>query len=171
MPAAQNLIVIMSDEHNPKVLGCAGHPVIETPVMDGIAAQGTRFTAAYTPSPICVPGRAAFITGRPTHQTRAWDNAIAYDGEPPGWSHMLRERGHHVTSIGKLHYKGHPQEDYGFTDSILPMHIANGVGDITMLVRDPDDVRLTGKKLIENARPGESDYTIYDRQIAAEAQI
>ena len=171
MAMPQNLIVIMSDEHNPKVAGYAGHPVIETPALDRLAARGTRFTAAYTPSPICVPARAAFATGLPTHRTRAWDNAIAYDGRIPSWHRMLRDRGHVVTSIGKLHYRGHPQEDYGLTDSILPMHIAGGTGDVTHLIRDPDDVRLTGKKLIEQARPGESDYTIYDRRIAAEAQV
>ena len=170
MTTPQNLVVIMSDEHNPKVLGHAGHPVISTPHLDRLAGAGTRFTAAYTPSPICVPARASFITGQPVHRNHAWDNAIAYNGVPPGWSHMLRDRGHHVTSIGKLHYKGHPQEDYGFTENILPMHISGGVGDVTMLIRDPDDIRLTGKTLIEQAGPGESDYTIYDRRITAEAQ-
>lgn len=171
MPTAKNLIVIMSDEHNPKVAGYAGHPVISTPNLDRVAAAGTRFTAAYTPSPICVPARASFITGQPVHRHRAWDNAIAYGGVPPGWSHMLRARGHYTASIGKLHYKGHDGDDYGFSESRLAMHIANGVGDVTHLIRDPDDVRLTGAKLLQQAKPGESDYTLYDRQIAAEAQV
>src|SRR3954462_14301719 len=117
MPAAKNLIVIMSDEHNPKVAGYSGHEIIDTPHLDRLAAAGTRFTAAYTPSPICVPARASFITGLPVWRHRAWDNAIAYDGTTPGWSHMLRDRGHVVTSIGKLHYRGHPDEDYGFTEN------------------------------------------------------
>ena len=90
MPAAKNLVVIMSDEHNPKVAGYAGHPVFATPHLDRSAAAGTRFTSAYTPSPICVPARASFITGQPVHRHHAWDNAIAYGGVPPGWSHMLR---------------------------------------------------------------------------------
>ena len=171
MPAAKNLVVIMSDEHNPKVAGYAGHPVIATPHLDRLAAAGTRFTSAYTPSPICVPARASFITGQPVHRHHAWDNAIAYGGVPPGWSHMLRARGHYTASIGKLHYKGHTGDDYGFTESRLAMHIANGVGDVTHLIRDPDDVRLTGAKLLQQAKPGESDYTLYDRQIAAEAQV
>ena len=171
MQAAKNLIVIMSDEHNPKVMGHAGHPVITTPHLDRIAASGTRFTAAYTPSPICVPARASFITGLPVHQHHAWDNAIAYDGTIPGWSHMLRERGHHVASIGKLHYRGHDKEDHGFTESLLAMHIANGIGDVTHLIRDPNDIRRTGANLLRDAQPGESDYTLYDRQIAAKAQV
>ncbi len=171
MPSAKNLIVVMSDEHNPKVAGYAGHTIISTPHLDRVAAAGTRFAAAYTPSPICVPARASFITGQPVHVHRAWDNAIAYGGVPPGWAHMLRDRGHTAVSIGKLHYKGHDGDDYGFTESRLAMHIADGVGDVTHLIRDPDDVRMSGASLLRNAKPGESDYTLYDRQIAADAQV
>src|SRR5262252_7898629 len=105
----QNLLVIMSDEHNPNIAGYAAHPIISTPALDALAARGCRFTAAHTPSPICVPARASLATGLPVHRHRAWDNAIAYDGGIPGWAHALRERGHHVASIGKLHFRGHPE--------------------------------------------------------------
>ena len=57
-----NLLVLMSDEHNPKFLGAAGHPFVATPNLDALAARGTRFTSAYTTCPICVPARAAFAT-------------------------------------------------------------------------------------------------------------
>jgi choline-sulfatase len=67
----QNLLVIMSDEHNPKVTGYAGHPTISTSALDGLAASGSRFTASYTPSPICVPARASLATGLPVHRHRA----------------------------------------------------------------------------------------------------
>jgi len=167
----QNLLVLMSDEHNPKVAGYAEHPIVATPALDALAARGSRFTAAYTPSPICVPARTSLATGLPVHQHRAWDNAIAYDGRIRGWAHALRERGHHVASIGKLHYRGDASDDYGFTECLLPMHITGGIGDVTHLVRDPDDIRTTGKNLIASAGPGESSYTLYDRQVAAAAQV
>src|SRR5262245_47307330 len=156
----QNLLVIMSDEHNRKIAGYAGHPIVRTPALDALAARGTWFTVAYTPSPICVPARASLATGLPVHRHRAWDNATAYDGRIQGWAHALRKRGHHVASIGKLHYRGHPDEDYGLTESLLAMHITGGVGDVTHLVRDPDDIRTTGKNLIASAGPGESSYTL-----------
>ena len=89
----QNLLVLMSDEHNPKITGYAGHPMIGTPALDTLAARGSRFTAAYTPSPICVPARASLATGLPVHRHRAWDNAIAYDGCIEGWAHALRAKG------------------------------------------------------------------------------
>jgi hypothetical protein len=55
----QNLLVIMSDEHNRKIAGHAGHPIVSTPALDALAAGGSCFTAAYTPSPICLPARAS----------------------------------------------------------------------------------------------------------------
>ena len=54
-----NLLVIMDDEHNKKVTGYNGHPVVRTPNLDRLAAAGTRFDNAYSSSPICVPARAA----------------------------------------------------------------------------------------------------------------
>ncbi len=64
-----NLLVLMSDEHNPKFLGAAGHPFVATPNLDALAARGTRFTSAYTACPICVPARASFAVGRYVHGT------------------------------------------------------------------------------------------------------
>ena len=99
-----NTIFILSDEHNKRVTGCYGHAMIQTPNLDKLAARGTRFTSAYTNCPICVPARASFATGRYVHEHRCWDNAIAYDGTLPAWGHRLMAQGHHVASIGKLHY-------------------------------------------------------------------
>ena len=41
-----NLLVILSDEHNKRITGCYGHPMIRTPHLDALAARGTRFTSA-----------------------------------------------------------------------------------------------------------------------------
>jgi choline-sulfatase len=163
-----NLLFILSDEHNKRVTGCYGHPMIRTPHLDALAARGTRFTSAYTNCPICVPARASFATGRYVHETRCWDNAIAYEGKPASWGHRLMEQGHRVTSIGKLHYKDSKPEQNGFHEEILPMHIVNGVGDLLGLIRDELPRRPGSAKLGPEAGPGESDYTRYDRSIAAE---
>ena len=126
-----NTLFILSDEHNKRVLGCHGHPMIQTPNLDALASRGTRFTNAYTNCPICVPARASFATGRYVHEHRCWDNAIAYDGKLPSWGHRLMAQGHHVVSIGKLHYaSGDDAKRNGFDEEILPMHIVNGTGDL-----------------------------------------
>ncbi len=166
----QNLLIIMSDEHSRKVLGCYGDPIVTTPNLDALAARGTRFTDAYTTSPICVPARAAFALGKYVHQIGFWDNADPYDGSQPSWHHLLRERGHEVVSIGKLHFRS-DDDDNGFSREILPMHVVEGKGDLIGLLRDPLAPRGHARKLAATAGPGESTYTMYDREIAARAQV
>ena len=166
-----NVLVVMSDEHNPKYLGIAGHPYIATPNLDALAARGTRFTQAYTTCPICVPARAAFATGRYVHEIGYWDNGDAYEGAVPSWHHALRDGGHRVVSIGKLHFRGRPGDDHGFSEEIVPMHVIEGLGDVKGLVRDSIPVRKGGDKMAKYAGPGESPYTVYDREIAARAQV
>ena len=95
---AQNLLIIMSDQHNRRLLGSYGHPIVSTPNLDRLAMRGALFENAYTPCPVCVPARAAFATGKYVHQIGTWDNAMAYDGRVPSWHHLLRGRGHHVVS-------------------------------------------------------------------------
>jgi len=166
-----NVLVLMSDEHNPKFLGAAGHPFIATPNLDALAARGTRFTSAYTTCPICVPARAAFAVGRYVNEIGYWDNADAYDGAIPSWHHTLRESGHRVVSIGKLHFRGLPGDDHGFSQEIVPMHVVEGIGDVKGLVREDIPTRKGGDKMAKRAGPGESSYTAYDRDIAARAQV
>ena len=160
----------MSDEHNPKVLGCAGHPVIHTPNLDALAARGTAFSSAYTTSPVCIPARAGFACGKYIHQIGYWDNADAYDGSVPSWHHLLRERGHRVASVGKLHFRL-AGEDHGFSEEIIPMHIYQGKGDLLGLIRDDMPQRGNSKKMIAMAGPGESTYTFYDKDICSRAQV
>lgn len=163
-----NLVIILSDQHNPRIMGCAGHPIVKTPNLDRLAARGTRFSAAYTSCPICVPARASLATGRYVHQIRFWDNANAYDGTVPSWGHRLMARGHRVTSIGKLHYVSSDHARNGFSEEILPMHLADGDGDVVGLIRDELVVRKGVAKLGPEAGPGESHYTAYDRSIVDE---
>jgi choline-sulfatase len=115
-----------------------------------------------------VPARASFATGRYVHETRCWDNAIAYEGKPAAWGHRLMEQGHHVASIGKLHYHASDPAKNGFSEEILPLHIVNGHGDLLGLIRDELPRRPGSAKLGPEAGRGESDYTRYDRSIAEE---
>ena len=161
----QNLVVIMSDEHDPRVMGCAGHPVAKTPHLDALAARGTRFTQAYTPSPICVPARAAFATGLRVHQTRHWDNAMPYTGAPRGWGHVLQRHRVRVESIGKLHYRS-DEDPAGFDLEHVPMHVVGGHGMVWASIRDPYVSSPNGKRMLgDRIGGGESHYTSYDRSV------
>lgn len=167
---APNFLVLMSDEHNPKVAGYVGHPVVQTPNLDALAARGTAFTSAYTTSPVCIPARAGFACGKYIHQIGFWDNADAYDGTIQSWHHVLRSRGHRVVSIGKLHFHL-TGEDHGFSEEQIPMHIIEGKGDLMGLVREDLPRRGGAKKMAAMAGPGESPYTFYDKEICSRAQV
>ena len=165
----QNLLILMSDEHNASMMGCAGHPLAKTPNLDALAARGTRFVDAYTSCPICVPARASFATGRHIHEIEYWDNSIAYDGRVPSWGHKLQAAGVRAESIGKLHYRLE-EDPTGFDKQHIPMHITGGVGMIQLSIRKqfPDFVPPPRNRaaIAEAASVGESEYTQYDRRVA-----
>ena len=161
----QNLLVIISDEHQARTLGCAGHPFVQTPNLDALAARGTRFENAYTPSPICVPARASFATGLYPHQTRLWDNAMPYAGQIPGWGHVLQGAGVPVESVGKLHYRAE-EDPAGFDVEHIPMMVAGGVGMVWASIRKENErVEMPSRMLGEYIGPGDSKYTEYDAAV------
>jgi choline-sulfatase len=161
-----NVLFIFSDQHSRRVLGCYGNAVARTPVLDGLAARGTRFASAYCQTPICVPSRASLATGRWAHAVDSWDNATPYVGtEASSWGHRLTAQGHRVTTIGKLHYR-RVDDPSGFPDQRVPMHVLEGVGDLYGLLRGDMPVRPQSRSQVLEARAGESEYTRYDRAIA-----
>ena len=162
-----NLLFILSDEHRRDAAGCYGNPIIQTPNLDRLAARGTRFTQAYTNSPICVPARASLATGQYVHQTGHWDNAFPYYGHPRSWGHELQEAGYQVDSIGKLHYR-RAEDDNGFTEEIDAMYVAEGIGEIISCLRERTPARQ-GRGGILKAGPGESAYLQYDAQSTTQA--
>lgn len=166
-----NLLVIMSDEHQARAMGCAGHPFVKTPHLDALAARGMRFTDAYTPSPICVPARASFATGLYPHQNRLWDNAMPYVGDKLGWGHTLQAKGIPVESIGKLHYRV-AADPTGFDHQHIPMQVVDGVGMVWASIRREDE-RIKppggGRMLGAHIGPGQSKYTEYDAAVTLRA--
>lgn len=166
MPA--NVLILLSDEQSGPLLGCAGHPWVRTPNLDALAARGTRFDRALTPSPICVPARAALASGRWVHDTGHWDNATGYEGRPAGWGHALLSAGRRVESIGKLHY-ANPEAPTGFGRQHQPMHLAGGVGQVWGSVRDPLPDTPRPSHLFGQLGPGESNYNRYDAASAERA--
>ena len=162
---ATNLLFIMADEHRRDALGCYGHPIVRTPHLDRLAAAGTRFANAYTPSPVCVSARASLATGRWVHDTGCWSSAEPYDGSMPGWGHRLIAAGHRVVSVGKLHYRATTDAN-GFDREILPLHVVDGLGWVKGLLRDPPpSYGEAPRELAMQVGTGETGYTHYDRRI------
>ncbi len=143
--------------------------MVQTPHLDALAAQGTRFTNAYTPSPMCVPARAALACGDYVHRTGYWDSAKPYDGQRQSWMYDLRDAGMHVASIGKLHFRS-GDDDNGFSEEILPMHVVGGVGWTIGLVRDGTATFDSAGELAEDVGTGASSYTDYDLAVTSAAE-
>lgn len=173
MAIGRNFLLIMADEFARHAMGCAGHPVVQTPNLDRLAARGARFTQAYTNSPICVPARAAMHTGRYVHDIRCWDSAQPYRGRsyrdgPEGWAHRLRRHGMDVISAGKLHFR-RTEDDNGFAPELHPMHVKDGIGWAPGLLRDPLGDYPAAAELAGQVGAMETAYHAYDRAVAATA--
>lgn len=149
MTETTNVLLIMSDEHRPDTLGCAGHSTVRTPTLDTLAEKGTRFTSAYCSSPLCAPSRASFATGQYVHEIGHWDNATPYDGEVRSWGHHFDGHGIDVTTVGKLDFT--PAVDDGFTDQRVPVH--RETPDVHGLHRNPPIQRENSRDRIEAAGP------------------
>lgn len=161
---SSNVLFLFSDEHDPRYMGCSGHPFVQTPNLDALAARGTRFANAWTPCPVCVPARASLATGRWVHEIGYWDNAIGYDGRVVGWGHRLQAAGRRVESIGKLHYRN-GTDPTGFDRQHEPMHLLDGIGQLWGSVRDPMPEKAGPSALYAKIGPGLSNYNRYDLRI------
>jgi choline-sulfatase len=164
----QNLIFIMSDQHNKEMTGCYGNDIIKTPNIDRIAKEGVRFDNAYCSCPLCVPSRSSFVTGMMPHEGGFWDNAQAFGGGYESFGSQLYDQGYNVTAIGKMHLESDTPET-GFHDQRIPLHMVNGKGDIYGCIRNDKVARPQFRNSLEKAGPGMSDYIRYDREIAQRA--
>jgi choline-sulfatase len=109
----KNILLIMSDQHNKKLLGCYGNEIVRTPNLDRLAAEGMTFTDAYCAAPLCVPSRMSFMTGRQPSSNKVWTNSGQLSSEIPCWTHQLSLSGHETTLIGRMHFNG-PDQWHGF---------------------------------------------------------
>jgi arylsulfatase len=105
MPDRPNFLSIFPDQWRGDCLGSLAHPVVETPFLDQLAAEGVTFTAAYSACPSCIATRASLITG----QTPNTCGRIGYrDGVP--WRYettlmrCLRDGGYQTLCAGKTHF-------------------------------------------------------------------
>ena len=109
-----NIVLIVADDWAHMDLGIAGHPLLKTPNLDRLGAEGVRFTRAFTPNPICTPSRAALLTGQD-----CWTNGCYFFGMPirPESKHfaqLLSWAGYETFYTGKWHNDALPSQR-GFT--------------------------------------------------------
>lgn len=167
-----NVLVIMSDQHHWRFMGCAGHRLARTPAIDALAARGTRFDNAYCASPLCGPSRMAFMTGQLPSTIGVLDNHQSLHSDIPTFAHHLAAGGYETVLAGRMHFNG-PDQRHGFERRL--------VGDVTPYVYGPakrfaqevltDGPWHTGPSVesISRSGPGGHAYEHYDQLVAREA--
>ncbi len=111
MSRRPNILFILSDQHNAKVLGCRGHPDVKTPNLDRLAAGGVRFENAITQNPICTPSRVSWLSGQYCHNHGYYGlSGPKPKGLPTVLGHF-RRAGYATGAIGKIHCPEHWVED------------------------------------------------------------
>ncbi|MEM9048930.1 MAG: sulfatase-like hydrolase/transferase [Pseudomonadota bacterium] len=101
----KNILFIMFDQLRYDYLSCGGHPWLETPHMDGLAARGVQFSRAYVQSPVCGASRMSTYTGRYCRSHGAiWNNVPLKVGELTLGDH-LRPLGMRTVLVGKTHMR------------------------------------------------------------------
>ncbi|MEI7729802.1 MAG: sulfatase-like hydrolase/transferase [Verrucomicrobiota bacterium] len=106
--AKPNILFIITDQQFADVMSCRmGKQYLNTPVMDGLAAQGMLFTRAYSSNPLCMPYRNSVFTGRYPHQTGVTQNAAPRNGFDPAEfvsiGTYFRNAGYDTAYSGKWH--------------------------------------------------------------------
>ena len=101
-----NILLIVVDQWRSDTLGCAGHPCVRTPHLDRLAADGVRFTNAYSATPTCVAARASLLTGlsQERHGIVGYTESVDWRYETT-LAGTLADAGYHTQCVGKMHVK------------------------------------------------------------------
>lgn len=166
-----NILLIMSDEHDPAVMGCYGDPLDPTPTLDRLAERGVTFDACYCNSPLCVPSRLSFTAGQYVSRFGGWFNSCWLPSDDyPSLPQMLNAGGYESYLIGKQHYD--PKRSYGFTE-VLPRMGGDGrrpkTGRGVRRAPDDDSVDAEGWRVRSaEFRPAPNSGTLdHDRAVTA----
>ena len=102
-----NLLFIMTDQQRWDAMSCAGNPVIKTPNLDRLAAEGARFPKFYSSCPVCTPARTVILTGHALESNHVWSNANVTTSELPAeflsFDQVLLRSGYRGEYYGKWH--------------------------------------------------------------------
>lgn len=108
-----NLLVIQTDEHHFKTLGCYGGKIVKTPNIDWIAKNGAIATSFYATTPVCSPSRGALMSGKYPQHTPVTNNNIKLGDDIVTFAEVLRRKGYATGYAGKWHLDGNGKPQWG----------------------------------------------------------
>jgi N-sulfoglucosamine sulfohydrolase len=151
-PARPNIVLIVADDHGRDALGCYGNPVIKTPQLDALAADGTRFTHAFCTTASCSPSRSVILTGQQNHRNGMYglqhdDGHFSSFDQVKSLPVRLAAAGYRTARIGKFHVA--PDAVYAF-QTVLSAGAAN---DPATIGRSPVEMAERTRAVIEAEDP------------------
>lgn len=168
MRSSPNVVIIMSDQHNSGVMGCAGDALARTPALDLLAENGTSFSNTYCAFPLCGPSRMSFMTGRYPHAIDQWDNHCQLSSDIPTFAHAFLAGGYDTILSGRMHFVGGDQR-HGFTERLIgdvspTAHITAG-WQLDKVLGDLVDTPGMDPAGICKSGPGHTGYQAYDEAV------
>lgn len=147
-----NIVLIVADDHGTDALGCYGNPVIRTPHLDALAADGTRFTHAFATTASCSPSRSVLLSGQHNHRNGMY--GLQHDmhhfqsfATVRSLPVRLAAAGYRTARIGKFHVA--PESVYAF-ETVLSGGAAN---DPASLGRSPVEMAERTREVLAAKDP------------------
>lgn len=165
--ASPNVLVIVSDQHHPGMLGAAGHPLVRTPHIDKLAEKGTLFTNAYCSSPLCCPSRMSFMTACHPSEIDCVHNDDYLRSDAPTFAHSFVGAGYETVLCGRMHFNG-PDQRHGFQrrliNDVIPTALERlGLRNVLGALSDTTGPHV---RSLQKAGPGYTGYIHYDALVA-----
>lgn len=104
-----NILFIISDDLTTTAISSYENPASHTPNIDRLAAEGVKYTHAYTQYPVCGPSRASFMFGYYPNATETYGYVSGRENvgdERRSWAQLFKENGYYTARVGKIFHQG-----------------------------------------------------------------
>lgn len=110
-PNKPNVLFIIADDLTTTAVSSYGNKVSQTPNIDQLASEGTRYTRAYCQYPVCGPSRASLLTGYYPNATQTYGYVSGRESigsERDTWPQLFKNNGYYTARVSKIYHMGVP---------------------------------------------------------------